>query len=1082
MMARVNIVESEVFNRHDLIVSLRNGKNLKEIEDSLKIELSKIGFSDEYNLNKKEDREKLITLLETAESESLTETEQKEIEVDNELASKLDKMKLDELVEEFEKHKSEAIASRIAKRVGIKISQVEIFVSRQKEIARELLKKGINPKETNTDEIMAKSEVIITEILEKKGLIKNNGVGDEFLEEIIQEKRAVVLNQTIEKGEVKTKSLGIKNKELAEIMSMKEVDIKKEIAVMMVEKEMVRKSEVITKKVEELFKEIQLNDKEKEEVKEFVHKEIKKAFFEPVSNLPENKKEKFVKKIEEIIPENKRSGIEKSSFLQIEDEIQTSINFDIENNTEVVELARKANLETRIVDSLLGENQNINEVLMAKNVVLELLYPESLSKVAEFENRAFLEAENMGAHPTKEQWFETKTIANIVNGKNKVEKILGDFEKAKNILNKVEDKVPEVRAVSKVLDTLGKNKQLADMYEGIRKIVGITGKTGELSGGLIGGLGKLIGNETLKNFGLSLANRIGGQAMAEFATHSLAVVTESGSLTKGLFTIAKGILSGGVKAAATGGEAAAAGASAAGSGALASAVAAFQAIPVAGQVVLIVAAVLVVVGSWFKKVKKVFSKINESLSKVGLDLPDFRKDLGGFLGTIANVTGGLVLGIGGMLMAIPAMLAGLTVAVWPVLVPLLIGVLIYSTLQSNQVSTFVPPVGIGGGCVRKQDLLVSGEINCNQNLAMQTVNGVDRENYFRLADQWLGGKNFARECFDATVCQSRSAGINPIWSLYAWLHESGASNYNLTPGETEDFGIHFIPENENFQAQIEAFLKIEPGSNCPGGDYWLNLATNYLTGGCDPDAPNPISGETGRDYLEGIKMVWEWIAPGTPLPSSIKINPTGEDCGSGTTTSPETIGFEFTDENGDVWVCEEDPSKSGNYSNIDFPEWDTNTPVPEGCPDMLPTKGGYYTQGPFAGGCSHSAMTVPAIDIGIAGGSPIYATHPGVVEQGYDNIYGFYVDLHGKCNGKDFFTRSAHMPSGGFRTNNGATVQKGDVIGVVDTTGSSTGDHIHYDIRGLETERFGQYLGISVETTKKLWGCCGSWNGIMCPN
>jgi hypothetical protein len=1084
-MARVNIADNETIDRLGLIASLRSGVGLSENKIFLDNELKKLGFEDKYNLDKKEDREKLANFLETADIKTNEEVVE---EIDNELASKLDKMKLDELVRLYEENQSKAVEIRIANRVGIKPNQVQVFIRRQKEIVGELLKKGINPKETNADEIIAKSEVIIEEKLGLKESkitpnpsLKKEGDINPKIEQVIKERREIILNQEISAELVKPKDLKPKSKELGEILKLKEFDIKKEIAVVVTEKEIVRKSEIATEKIDKLLNEEPLSESEKKEIKEFIKKEIKEAYYEPVSNILENKGERFVRKIEEIVPENKRSGIEKSSFRQIGDEIQTSVISDVEKKTEVVELARKANLETRIVDSLLGENLNVKEVLDAKNSVLELLYPETVSKVAEFENQAFLEAEGMGAHPTKEQWFETKTIANIVNGKNKVEKLLGDFGRAKNILKKVEDKIPEVRAVSKVMETLEKNKQLASMYEGVRKIVGITNKVGGVQGRIIGGLGRLIGNETLKNYGLSLANRIGGQAMAEFATQSLAVISESGSVSKGLFTIAKGILSGGVKAAATGGEAAATGATAAGSTALTSAVAAFQAIPLVGQIILVVAAVAVVASSAIKKIKKGFTKLYNALQKVGLEPPDFRKDLGGFLGTIANVAGGVALGVGGMLMAIPAMLMGLSVAVWPVVVPLLIGVLIYSTLQTNQVSTFVPPVGIGGGCVKKEDLLVSGEINCNQNLSMQSVSGVDRDNYFSLADRWVSGKNYARECFDAVVCESRSKGVNPIWSLYAWLHESGASNYNVTPGETEDFGIHFIPENENFQAQIEAFLKIEPGSNCSGGDYWLNLATNYLTGGCDPDAPNPVSGETGRDYLEGIKLVWEWIAPGTPLPSSIKISPTGEDCGGGSVTSPETIGFEFTDENGDVWVCEEDPSKSGNYSNIDFPDWDVNTPVPEGCPDMLPTSGGYFTQGPFAGGCSHSAMTVPAIDIGIGGGSAIYATHPGVVEQGYNDIYGFYVDLHGKCNGKDFFTRSAHMPDGGFKTSNGATVQKGDIIGVVDTTGSSTGDHIHYDIRGLETERFGQYLGLSVETTKKLWGCCGSWNGIMCP-
>jgi hypothetical protein len=161
--------------------------------------------------------------------------------------------------------------------------------------------------------------------------------------------------------------------------------------------------------------------------------------------------------------------------------------------------------------------------------------------------------------------------------------------------------------------------------------------------------------------------------------------------------------------------------------------------------------------------------------------------------------------------------------------------------------------------------------------------------------------------------------------------------------------------------------------------------------------------------------------------------------------------------------------------------WPSGAPVPEGCPNRMPSAG-YFTQGPFAQGCSHQNMSVPAVDIGAGNGTPIVATHPGIAVQGYDNIYGYYIDVHGSCEGRPFYTKYAHMPAGGYKVANNATVAAGQQIGVIDDTGSSTGPHLHYHIVGLDSNRFGQYLGLSQEQTQQLWGCCGiEWNGKACP-
>ncbi len=83
------------------------------------------------------------------------------------------------------------------------------------------------------------------------------------------------------------------------------------------------------------------------------------------------------------------------------------------------------------------------------------------------------------------------------------------------------------------------------------------------------------------------------------------------------------------------------------------------------------------------------------------------------------------------------------------------------------------------------------------------------------------------------------------------------------------------------------------------------------------------------------------------------------------------------------------------------------------------------------------------IDIGASMGSNIYAANSGkVVVAGWSSKgYGNYVVIdHG--GGKS--TLYAHMSK--IKTTKGATVTKGDVIGLVGSTGYSTGPHLHFEI------------------------------------
>ena len=86
--------------------------------------------------------------------------------------------------------------------------------------------------------------------------------------------------------------------------------------------------------------------------------------------------------------------------------------------------------------------------------------------------------------------------------------------------------------------------------------------------------------------------------------------------------------------------------------------------------------------------------------------------------------------------------------------------------------------------------------------------------------------------------------------------------------------------------------------------------------------------------------------------------------------------------------------------------------------------------------------------IDLAGSGNISASQAGVVEvAAYHYSYGNYVVInHGKINGVTIKTLYAHMQSG-LSVSVGQTVSQGQKIGVMGTTGSSTGVHLHFEVQ-----------------------------------
>lgn len=164
-----------------------------------------------------------------------------------------------------------------------------------------------------------------------------------------------------------------------------------------------------------------------------------------------------------------------------------------------------------------------------------------------------------------------------------------------------------------------------------------------------------------------------------------------------------------------------------------------------------------------------------------------------------------------------------------------------------------------------------------------------------------------------------------------------------------------------------------------------------------------------------------------------------------------------------------------------------NGPIPPGCPSGWPINGpGIVYTGPHSIG-THQGSSAEAIDIDAAPMTPIVATHPGVAvclvdTVDYNGGYGNYIDvIGGECkltvNGVDqnrvFKTRYGHMAA--FANKCGQAVNTGDVIGYMDSTGNSTGTHVHYEIVGGVLGDINQYLPKAIPV-----GCVNSNPFNMC--
>lgn len=82
-------------------------------------------------------------------------------------------------------------------------------------------------------------------------------------------------------------------------------------------------------------------------------------------------------------------------------------------------------------------------------------------------------------------------------------------------------------------------------------------------------------------------------------------------------------------------------------------------------------------------------------------------------------------------------------------------------------------------------------------------------------------------------------------------------------------------------------------------------------------------------------------------------------------------------------------------------------------------------------------------------GSHVLCVKEGTVTwAGWKNSYGNCVEVkHKGDDGDIFYTFYAHMKDNSICVKKGQDVEEGQVLGTQGSTGNSTGDHVHFEIR-----------------------------------
>ena len=114
-------------------------------------------------------------------------------------------------------------------------------------------------------------------------------------------------------------------------------------------------------------------------------------------------------------------------------------------------------------------------------------------------------------------------------------------------------------------------------------------------------------------------------------------------------------------------------------------------------------------------------------------------------------------------------------------------------------------------------------------------------------------------------------------------------------------------------------------------------------------------------------------------------------------------------------------------------------------PSAVPISSGF---GDRVAPCRYCSSNHRGVDFTPGNGAPIFAIADGVVTTAeFGGGYGQYVYIEHEINGQRILSVYAHMQRGSSPLRVGEEIKVGDFIGLVGNTGTSTGAHLHFEIR-----------------------------------
>jgi murein DD-endopeptidase MepM/ murein hydrolase activator NlpD len=143
------------------------------------------------------------------------------------------------------------------------------------------------------------------------------------------------------------------------------------------------------------------------------------------------------------------------------------------------------------------------------------------------------------------------------------------------------------------------------------------------------------------------------------------------------------------------------------------------------------------------------------------------------------------------------------------------------------------------------------------------------------------------------------------------------------------------------------------------------------------------------------------------------------------------------------------------YGNISYSYAMTTGAVRWPFPYVVPISSGFGSRVAPCRGCSSMHM---GIDFVPGAGTPIYAIADGVVREHKVETWGLgnSVVISHTIGGKAVDSVYAHMQAGSVVVEAGQEIKVGDLIGLVGSTGTSTGSHLHFEIHldGVQVDPF----------------------------